>query len=333
MALLNFKRRPPNELEMGGRQRITVDQSDPEVTCPNCRKSSSSSTVWKNYNVCPECGHHFRTNARQRILMMTDKDSFEELFTDIKTMDPLKFQGYQNKLDAAKAMSSEEEAVISGTASIGGVKTAIFVMEPGFMMGSMGSVVGEKVVRTFEYAIENRLPVVGFTVSGGARMQEGLYSLMQMAKTSGAVMKHSAAGLLYLTIITSPTTGGVTASFGMEGDIIFAEPGATIGFAGARVVEQTTRKPLPKGFQTAESMLEHGFIDAIVPRGRQKKIIARILRIHTGGKPKKPSEKKSVYETDENGLKNLKNLDKLEFGKDTSADIPGKTEIIEDAED
>ena len=157
-------------------------------------------------------------------------------------------------------------------------------MEPGFMMGSMGSVVGEKIVSLFEYATDNGLPVVGFTVSGGARMQEGLFSLMQMARTSGAVMRHSDAGLFYLPILTSPTTGGVTASFAMDGDIILAEPGATIGFAGARVVEQTTRKPLPKGFQTAESMLEHGFIDAIVPRTKQKKIIARLLKMHTGNK-------------------------------------------------
>ena len=151
------------------------------------------------------------------------------------------------------------------------------------MMGSMGTVVGEKVTRLFEYAAEHSLPVVGYTVSGGARMQEGILSLMQMAKTSGAVKRHSDAGNLYITVLTDPTTGGVTASFAMEGDIILAEPGATVGFAGARVVEQTTRKALPKGFQTAESMLEHGFVDAIVPRDRQRKVIAQLLRLHTGG--------------------------------------------------
>ena len=284
MALLNFKRRPQNELELGGRQRIEMDQSDPEMTCPNCRKSSPSSAVWQNFNVCPECGYHYRTRARQRILMMTDSNSFSEMFTGLRPSDPLKFSGYKNKLEAAGAISNEEEAVVTGTASIGGINTALFVMEPGFMMGSMGSVVGEKIVSLFEYATDNGLPVVGFTVSGGARMQEGLFSLMQMARTSGAVMRHSDAGLFYLPILTSPTTGGVTASFAMDGDIILAEPGATIGFAGARVVEQTTRKPLPKGFQTAESMLEHGFIDAIVPRTKQKKIIARLLKMHTGNK-------------------------------------------------
>lgn len=152
-----------------------------------------------------------------------------------------------------------------------------------FMMGSMGCAVGEKITRLFEYATEKRMSVVGFTVSGGARMQEGLFSLMQMAKTSGAVKRHSDAGLFYLTVLTDPTTGGVTASFAMEGDVILAEPGATVGFAGARVVEQTTKKPLPKGFQTAESMLEHGFVDAVVPRARQVAVIAQLLRLHGGG--------------------------------------------------
>ena len=153
-------------------------------------------------------------------------------------------------------------------------------MEPYFMMGSMGSAVGERITRLFEYALEHRLSVVGFTVSGGARMQEGLYSLMQMAKTSGAVKRHDDAGLFYLTVLTDPTTGGVTASFAMEGDIILAEPGATVGFAGARVIEQTTRKALPKGFQTAEFLLEHGFVDAIVPRAEQQQLIARLLKMH-----------------------------------------------------
>ena len=151
------------------------------------------------------------------------------------------------------------------------------------MMGSMGTAVGEKITLLFEYAQQKRMPVVGFTVSGGARMQEGLFSLMQMAKTSGAVKRHSDAGLFYLTVLTDPTTGGVTASFAMEGDIILAEPGATIGFAGARVIEQTTRKPLPKGFQTAEFLLEHGFVDAIVPRMNQKNVIAQLLKLHCGG--------------------------------------------------
>jgi acetyl-CoA carboxylase carboxyl transferase subunit beta len=170
--------------------------------------------------------------------------------------------------------------VICGEARIGGAACAMFVMEPYFMMGSMGTVVGDKITRLFEYAAEKRLPVLGSTVSGGARMQEGILSLMQMAKTSGAVKRHSDAGLLYITLLTDPTTGGVTASFAMQGDIIIAEPGATIGFAGARLVEQTTRKKLPGGFQKAETVLEHGFVDMILPRADQKRVIGALLTMH-----------------------------------------------------
>ena len=283
MPILNFRRRPQNELERGGRSRARADQTDPESSCPNCHRSWPVSSVWANFNTCPGCGCHYRTGARQRISFTVDEGSFEEMFSDIVSTDPLKFPGYAKKLSVVRAASNEKEAVVCGTASIGRQKCCLFVMEPQFMMGSMGAAVGEKITRLFEYATEQGLPVVGFTVSGGARMQEGLFSLMQMAKTSGAVLRHSEAGLLYMPVLTSPTLGGVTASFAMEGDIILAEPGATVGFAGARVVEQTTRKALPKGFQTAESMLEHGFVDAIVPRDRQRKVIAQLLRLHTGG--------------------------------------------------
>ena len=189
------------------------------------------------------------------------------------------FQIWQ--LEMTRISSKEDEAVICGTVKIGGQECCIFIMEPYFMIGSMGTAVGERITRTFEYACEHSLPVVGFTVSGGARMQEGLFSLMQMAKTSGAVKKHSDLGLFYLVILSDPTTGGVTASFAMEGDIILAEPGATVGFAGARVIEQTTKKTLPKGFQTAEFMLEHGFVDAIVPRSNQKETISGLLKMHS----------------------------------------------------
>lgn len=283
MPLLKFIKGQQNALESGGRTRMATDRTDPELTCPNCRITSAVSEVWQNFNVCPHCSYHYKTGARQRIKLITDKGSFTELFTGTGPEDLLEFPGYKSKLKAAMAASNEEEAVVCGECTIGGVRTAIFIMEHSFMMGSMGTAVGEKILKTFEYAIEKRLPVTGFTVSGGARMQEGLFSLMQMAKTSGAVGRHSAAGLFYLPVLTSPTTGGVTASFAMEGDIILAEPGATIGFAGARVVEQTTRKALPKGFQTAESMLEHGFIDMIVPRNKQRKLIARLLKLHTDG--------------------------------------------------
>ena len=212
--------------------------------------------------------------------MICDRNSFVELFGDIVSKDPLQFHEYGQKLAKAQQASGENEAVICGTASIGGAKCAFFVMEVKFMMGSRGAAVGERITRLFEHAIEKRLPVVGYTVSGGARMQEGMFSLMQMAKVSGAVYKHSQAGLLYMPVLTGPTTGGVTASFAMEGDIILAEPGAHIGFAGARVIEQTTRKSLPKGFQTAEFLLEHGFVDAIVPRAEQRVTLSRLLKLH-----------------------------------------------------
>ncbi|MBQ7801092.1 MAG: acetyl-CoA carboxylase carboxyl transferase subunit beta [Oscillospiraceae bacterium] len=281
MAFLNFNLKPKNELEQGGRAAAPVhqDESEPEVTCPNCHKSIPVSKLWANLNVCP-CGRHFRVNARQRIGMIADRGSFQEMDADLQADDPLGFAGYQAKLETARISSNESEAVVCGTASIRGNRCCLFVMEAAFMMGSMGTAVGEKITRLFEYALEHRLSVVGFTVSGGARMQEGLLSLMQMAKVSGAVKRHSDAGLFYLTVLTDPTTGGVTASFAMEGDIILAEPGATVGFAGARVIEQTTRKALPKGFQKAEFLLEHGFVDAIVPRKAQADAIGNLLKLH-----------------------------------------------------
>lgn len=284
MPFLNFLYKPKNELEKGGRAVAPVqeDQGEPEKTCPNCHKAIPISRIWANANTC-SCGYYFRMSARQRISFIADKGSFSEMFSSIVSSDPLKFDGYAQKLETVRAASNENEAVICGTASIGGMKCCLFVMEPNFMMGSMGSAVGEMITRTFEYATENRLPVVGYTVSGGARMQEGLVSLMQMAKTSGAVKRHSDAGLFYLTVLTDPTTGGVTASFAMEGDIILAEPGATVGFAGARVIEQTTRKTLPKGFQKAEFLVEHGFVDALAPRRYQKSLVAMLLKMHCGG--------------------------------------------------
>lgn len=283
MAFINFLK-PKNQLEEGGRSAAPVHQDDgePEKTCPNCHKPIALSRLWAGNLVCP-CGYHFRMTARQRIATIADKGSFQELFRQVKGGNPLTFPGYDRKLETAKTASGEEEAILCGTASIGGNKCCLFVMEPGFMMGSMGSAVGERITMLFEFAARHRLPVVGFTVSGGARMQEGLLSLMQMAKTSAAVKRHSDASLLYVVVLTDPTTGGVTASFAMEADIILAEPGATVGFAGARVVEQTTRKALPKEFQKAEFVLRHGFVDAIVPRNRQKQYLMELLSMHQGG--------------------------------------------------
>lgn len=283
MPLLNFLK-PKNELEAGGRVSAPVhrDEGEPEKQCPNCHKEIPLSKLWANNLVC-SCGYHFRMKARHRLRMITDKGTFSEMFADMESNDPLSFPGYKEKLNTVRVSSGEEEAVICGTAKIGGEKCCVFAMDPFFMMGSMGSVVGERITCLFEYATENRLPVVAFTVSGGARMQEGLVSLMQMAKTSAAVKRHSDAGLLYIAVLTDPTTGGVTASFAMEADIILSEPGATVGFAGARVIEQTTKKALPKGFQKSEFVLEHGFIDAIVDRANEKKTLTDLLKMHNGG--------------------------------------------------
>ena len=282
MALLNFLK-PKNKLEEGGRNSAPVqrDAGEPEKKCPNCRKDIPLSRLWANDLVC-NCGYHFRMKARQRIQMIADKGSFHELYSNMKAENPLSFPGYHDKLETVRIASGEEEGVVCGTACIGKQKCCLFVMESYFMMGSMGCAVGEKITSLFEYAVQHRLPVIGFTVSGGARMQEGLLSLMQMAKTSAAVKRHSDAGLLYVAVLTDPTTGGVTASFAMEADIILAEPGATIGFAGARVIEQTTKKALPAGFQKSEFVLEHGFVDSIVQRSNQRKYLTELLKMHDG---------------------------------------------------
>ncbi|VEG98621.1 Acetyl-coenzyme A carboxylase carboxyl transferase subunit beta [Slackia heliotrinireducens] len=282
MALINFLK-PKNQLEQGGRAAATHqgDEMEAEELCPNCHRSVPVSKLWADDLVC-SCGHHFRMRARKRIDLIVDEGSFSELYAGLRGGNPLDFPGYDGKVELARRASDEVEGVVCGTAQIGGSRCCLFVMESGFMMGSMGSAVGEKITRLFEYATQRRLPVVGFTVSGGARMQEGLLSLMQMAKTSAAVKAHSDAGLLYIAVLTDPTTGGVTASFAMEADIILAEPGATVGFAGARVIEQTTHRSLPKGFQTAEFVLEHGFIDKIVPRSDQRDLLAALLEMHPG---------------------------------------------------
>ncbi|MCL2126078.1 MAG: acetyl-CoA carboxylase carboxyl transferase subunit beta [Oscillospiraceae bacterium] len=282
MAFNAIFRKPKNELEKGGRPPSKRVESDIEMaqTCPNCGTANPISELWETLYVC-KCGHCFRLTARQRISYLTDERSFNELYADIESKNPISFPGYPEKLEQMRKTARESEAVICGTASIANEKCALFVMEPYFMMGSMGAAVGEKITLLFEYATENAMPLIGCTVSGGARMQEGIISLMQMAKTSGAAKRHSDAGNLYITLLTDPTTGGVTASFAMQGDILIAEPGAIIGFAGARVVEQTVRKKLPAGFQKAEVMLEHGFLDMIVERKDQRQIISQLLKMHS----------------------------------------------------
>ena len=282
LPFLQFLNKPKNELEKGGRTPVFHEFDEVEATkeCPSCgARTPISVLVGEDFGTC-RCGYHFRMNARERLNAFADENSFSELFRDIVSKDVLEFPGYAKKLENVRKACSEPEAVVCGTCSVEGEKCAIFIMEPYFMMGSMGTAVGEKITRLFEYASDSRLPVVGFTVSGGARMQEGILSLMQMAKTSGAVRRHSESGGFYLTVLTDPTTGGVTASFAMEGDIILAEPGATVGFAGSRVIEQTVHKKLPEGFQKAEFLIEHGFVDAVVPRREQRRVISQLLKIH-----------------------------------------------------
>lgn len=250
------------------------------LTCSACKKEFSAKELRKSSYICPECAHYFRVSARERILMLTDKDSFDEIADGLSSVDFLEFPGYAEKLKKATESTGEDDAVICGSASIGGNPCVLFVMDSRFIMASMGSVVGEKITRAFEYASERSLPVIGFTASGGARMQEGIISLMQMAKCSAAVKKHSTEGNLYITVLTDPTTGGVTASFAMQGDIILAEPNALVGFAGRRVVEQTTKSKLPDNFQSAEFILEHGFADAIVPREELRSTLTTLLKLH-----------------------------------------------------
>ena len=280
--MFNFKK-PKNELELFlriGKKETPGIPDEMFMRCPDCSAAITLDELNDNMKVCPRCSYHFQMNARERIAMCCDSGSFTEHDAELETDNILKFPEYEDKLARARRHSSEREAVVTGTGSIGGVDAAFFVMEGSFMMGSMGRVVGEKITRLFEYATENSLPVVGFTISGGARMQEGILSLMQMAKCSGAVKRHSDCGLLYITVITNPTTGGVTASFAMDGDIIISEPGALICFAGPRVIEQTTRQKLPPGFQKAEFLLAHGFLDEIVSRLDMRAHLEQLLLFH-----------------------------------------------------
>ncbi|MBQ7097189.1 MAG: acetyl-CoA carboxylase, carboxyltransferase subunit beta [Clostridia bacterium] len=258
-------------------------KAEEERCCKKCGKTDKYSVFAENFMVCPQCGTYMRMGAFERIAVTVDEGSFQELYGNFGSTNIIEFPDYDEKLKKAREASGLEEGVVCGTAKIDRINTCIFVMDSNFMMGSMGTVVGEKITRIFEYATEKSLPVVGFTTSGGARMQEGILSLMQMAKVSGAVKRHSDGGNLYVTVLTDPTTGGVTASFAMLGDIIVAEPKALVGFAGARVIEQTTGKTLPQGFQRAEFMQEHGFVDVIEERKNMKGLLSRLLKIHSVG--------------------------------------------------
>ena len=253
------------------------------VKCGDCQKQLYQKDLAANHYACDACGYHFRISARERVLNVLDDNSFEELFADLKSANPLDFKGYEEKVAGQMKKTGEKEGVITGIGQIQGQALAIGVMDPKYMMGSMGSVIGEKLTLIAEHATKNKLPLVIFTASGGARMQEGVFSLMQMAKTSMALERHRQEGLLFISVLTDPTTGGVTASFAMLGDIILSEPNALIGFAGPRVIEQTIRQKLPEGFQRAEFLLDHGFIDKIVKRTELSKTIGLLLKLHRGG--------------------------------------------------
>jgi acetyl-CoA carboxylase carboxyl transferase subunit beta len=250
------------------------------IKCPMCSGVMFREEFEKNSQVCAVCGHHYRIDSRQRLAQIIDEDSFEEYDASMTSLNPIDFPGYTEKLAHLQRQTGLKDAVITGRGWIHGQECLVAIMDGRFMMGSMGSVVGEKITRVFEKGLELRLPVVTFAASGGARMQEGIVSLMQMAKTSAAVGRFQAAGLLYISILTDPTTGGVTASFASLGDIILSEPGTLIGFAGRRVIEGTIAEALPEGFQRAEFLLEHGFLDLIVPRNRLKETLATLLAFH-----------------------------------------------------
>ena len=250
------------------------------VQCPKCKKSIYRPELKKTLGICPHCQYYYPLSARGRLGMIVDKNSFEEMDSDLKSSNPLEFEGYEEKLEKYKEKTKQNEAVLTGKATIEGQEVIIAIMDSGFMMGSMGQVVGEKIARAIERATLDKIPLIIFTASGGARMQEGIFSLMQMAKTSAALAKHDANGLLYISVLTDPTTGGVTASFATLGDIILAEPGALVGFAGPRVIEQTIKQKLPEGFQRAEFLMEKGQIDAMVKREEMRQTLAAILRLH-----------------------------------------------------
>lgn len=270
----------------GRKGYISLRERRPEVPegllrkCNKCGSAIIAEDVRRGYYICPKCGGYFRVHAYRRIEMITDDGTFEEWDKELVGGNPMDYKGYPEKLAAVQEKTKLTEAVVTGKAEINGLETVIGVCDGRFLMSSMGEAVGEKIARAVERATKERLPVILFACSGGARMQEGIISLMQMAKTAAALKRHSDAGLLYISVLTDPTTGGVTASFAMLGDVILAEPKALIGFAGPRVIEQTIGQKLPKGFQRSEFLLEHGFIDRIVAREEQKTVLSEILQMH-----------------------------------------------------
>ncbi|MDD6797946.1 MAG: acetyl-CoA carboxylase, carboxyltransferase subunit beta [Clostridia bacterium] len=288
-----------NYISLDGAQEASNAPSVPDglfTMCDSCGSSVFTDELDSNLRVCPKCGHHFRMDARTRIASLVDEGTFTEWDNGLTSKNPLDYPGYIDKIEKLKENTELDEAVITGRGRIGGNDCVIGVCDTRFLMGSMGEVVGEKITRAVENATKEKLPVILFTCSGGARMQEGIVSLMQMAKTSAALKKHDEAGLLYITVLTDPTTGGVTASFAMLGDIILAEPGALVGFAGPRVIKQTIGQDLPKGFQRSEFLLEHGLIDNIVTRGKMKETLSKLLSMHKRPEDDKMQEYKAYLD-------------------------------------
>lgn len=250
------------------------------VKCFNCEKEHNYEQLLENLCICNSCGNYFRMNPSERLNITVDKDSFIELFSEISSTDPLDFPGYKKKLNESMKNTGNKEAFICGVCTIGGNRVSIGIMDSYFMMGSMGSAVGEKIVRLIEYSIEKRLNLVIFSASGGARMQEGMLSLMQMAKTSIAMKRFLTSGLLFISVLTNPTTGGVSASFAMQGDYIIAEKNAIIGFAGKKVIEQTIGEKLPQNFQTSEFQFNNGFVDFVLERFQIREVLSNLMQIH-----------------------------------------------------
>lgn len=283
MLLVDKLKRRGNVLE---KPTINQNTKKPDIPvgkwikCKKCGEILYKEQLHENYNVCPYCNYNFRLSARRRISQIADEGTFEEFDLKIDNVDPLDMPEYVKKIEHLRKVNGIDEAVLCGKAKIFDENVILCAMDGNFLMGSMGTVVGEKITYSFEKAIELNLPIIIFSVSGGARMQEGIMSLMQMAKTSSAAAKANDAGILYISVLTDPTYGGVTASFAMLGDIILSEPGTMIGFAGPRVIKQTIGEELPEGFQTAEFMLEHGFIDKIVDRENMKETISKIIKFN-----------------------------------------------------
>ena len=277
MIVDKIKKRESKNLKPTNRVDIQVGKW---VKCDSCKEILYKENIKENDSICPICGHYFRMSSRRRIAEIIDKDTFEEFKINIDTVNPLGLEEYEKKLKTLREKTGLQEAVKCGIGEINSKRVVICVMDSNFFMASMGSVVGEMISYSIEKAVEEKLPLIIFSASGGARMQEGIISLMQMAKTTEALTKLDKAGLLYISVLTDPTYGGVTASFAMLGDIILAEPGAMIGFAGPRVIEQTIGEELPEGFQTAEFLLEHGFIDKVVERKQLKNTLSKLIELN-----------------------------------------------------